>query len=91
MPDCDSENNYHWPDQLFQDRFDNDRPALTINKVRQHNLQVINDAKQKKSGIKFRPIGDRARARAAEVYEGVARQASLDRVGFAPQFRATPA
>src|SRR5712672_1178329 len=69
----DSENHYQWDDTLYQDRIDNDRPALTISKVRQHNLQIINDAKQKKSGIKYRPIGDGATADAAEVYEGIAR------------------
>ncbi len=69
----DSENHYQWDDNLYQDRVINDRPALTISKVRQHNLQIINDAKQKKSGIKYRPIGDGATADAAEVYEGIAR------------------
>jgi hypothetical protein len=69
----DSENHYQWPDKLYQDRENDDRPALTISKVRQHNLQIINDAKQKKSGIKYRPIGDGATVKAAEVYEGVVR------------------
>lgn len=69
----DSENNYQWPDRIYSDRVTNDQPALTINKTRQHNLQIINDAKQKKSGIKYRPIGDGATAQAAETLEGIVR------------------
>lgn len=69
----DSENNYQWPDQLYVARTANERPALTINKVRQHNLQIINDAKQNKTGIKYRPIGDGATAESADVLEGIVR------------------
>lgn len=69
----DSENNFQWPDQLYVARTTNERPALTINKVRQHNLQIINDAKQNKTGIKYRPIGDGATAESADVLEGIVR------------------
>ena len=69
----DSENNYQWPDIYYQARNAVDRPALTINKVRQHNLLIINEAKQRKSGIKYRATGDGATAKAAEVWEGIAR------------------
>ena len=33
------------------------RPSLTINKTRQHVLQIINDARQNRTHIKFRPTG----------------------------------
>ncbi len=69
----DSDNNYQWPDRIWDIRYAQERPSLTINKVRQHNLQIINDAKQKKSGIKYRPIGDGATVWAANTFEGVAR------------------
>lgn len=69
----DSENNYQWPDRLYEARLSEERPALTINKTRQHNLQIINDARQNKSGIKYRPVGDGANVKSAEVLEGLAR------------------
>jgi hypothetical protein len=69
----DSDNCYQWPDKLYVARLQQDRPSLTINKLRQHNLQIINDAKQKKSGIKYRPVGEGATVEAAEVLEGIVR------------------
>ncbi len=69
----DSENAYQWDEDLYNGRINADQPALTINKVRQHNLMITNDAKQHKSSIKFRPVGDGATVKAAEVYEGVCR------------------
>ncbi len=69
----DSDNAYQWPDTIYRARTTQDQPALTISKVRQHNLQIINDAKQKKSGIKYRPVGDGATVQAAEIFEGIVR------------------
>jgi hypothetical protein len=69
----DSDNHYQWPDEIYGQRENEAAPTLTISKVRQHNLQIINDAKQRKSSIKYRPVGDGATAKAAEVYEGIVR------------------
>lgn len=67
----DCYNNYQWPTEIYDDR--GSRPSLTINKTAVHNRHIINDAKQNKSGIKYRPIGDGATAEAALVWEGIAR------------------
>lgn len=69
----DEENNYQWDDDIYQQRDNEQRPTLTINKVRQHNLLITNDAKQNKQGIKYRPVGDDATRDAADVLEGIAR------------------
>lgn len=69
----DPENNWQWEEQLRTYRQDRNKPCLTINKVRQHNLQVINDAKQNKPGVNIRPVGDGATYQAAQVFEGVVR------------------
>ncbi len=50
-----------------------ERPCLTINKVRQHNLNIINDAKQNKPSVKVKPVGNGATYDAAQVYEGICR------------------
>lgn len=69
--EADSDNGYQWPAPVMQNR--GDRPALTINKTRQHNLQIINDAKKNKPSVKVRPVGDEATYDAAQTFEGVVR------------------
>lgn len=71
----DSDNNYQWPDHIVQDRSgpDSERPTLTINKVRQHNLQVTNDAKKNKPGIAIKAVGNAATAESAQIWEGLCR------------------
>ena len=70
---ADSDNGDQWPSQLRIDRSLEQKPCLTINKTRQHCLQIINDSRQNKSGVQIRPVGDGATFDAAQVYEGVVR------------------
>jgi hypothetical protein len=70
---ADSENNWQWEDALRQDRELEEKPYLTINKTRQHNLQIINDARQNKPGIAMRPTGGGASYKAAEAIGGITR------------------
>lgn len=70
---ADPENGWQWDQVLQQNRADKRKPCLTINKTRQHNLQIINDAKQNKPGVNIRPVGDGATYDAAQVFEGVVR------------------
>lgn len=70
---ADSDNGYQWPQEIKSDRDLDDRPVLTINKTRQHNLQIINDAKQNKPGVTIRPVGNEATYESAEIFEGVIR------------------
>ncbi len=72
----DADNLYQW-DQTTRDARGygtiDERPCLTINKVRQHNLNIINDAKQNKPSVKVKPVGNGATYDAAQVYEGICR------------------
>ncbi|MES2367748.1 MAG: portal protein, partial [Pseudomonadota bacterium] len=72
----DADNLYQW-DQTTRDARGygtiDERPCLTINKVRQHNLNIINDAKQNKPSVKVKPVGNGATFEAAQVYEGICR------------------
>jgi hypothetical protein len=70
---ADPENGWQWDQVLQQNRADKRKPCLTINKTRQHNLQIINDAKQNKPGVNIRPVGDGATYDAAQIFEGVVR------------------
>jgi hypothetical protein len=69
----DSDNHWQWPDAMFSDRDAAQRPSLTVNKVRQHCLQVVNDAKQNKPQIRITPVSDEATKASADVFEGVVR------------------
>ncbi len=70
---ADSMNGYQWPQDEAQARTIDRLPSLTINKTRQHCLQIINDARQNNPGVEIRPVGDGASYDAAEIYEGVVR------------------
>lgn len=69
----DSDNMYQWPDDIAQGRSDANRPCLTINKTKQHNLMIINDAKQNKPGVNIRPVSDEASFEAAQVFQEMVR------------------
>jgi hypothetical protein len=65
-------NSWQWDTNVRSDR--GSRPCLTYNQVRQHNLQVINDARQNKAQIKVTPTGGRASYEAAQVFSGIIRR-----------------
>ncbi len=69
----DSDNGWQWPDHLRRSRDREGRPALTVNKVRQHCLQIVNDARQNKVAIQITPTGDQASYEAAQAFEDVVR------------------
>ena len=68
----DSYNNWQWPQTILSGR--GDRPCLTQNKVRQHNLHIVNDARQHKAAIKVSPTGGGASYEAAEVFSAIIRR-----------------
>ena len=69
----DSNNLYQWPHEIRNGREKDNKPNLTINKVRQHNLKITNDARQNKPSIKTRPVSDEASYDAAQVIDGIFR------------------
>lgn len=70
---ADSINMYQWDSWVVGDRIANNRPCLTINKTKQHNLQIVNDGKQNKPGINIRPVGDTASFEAAQIFQEIVR------------------
>ncbi|VVE31497.1 hypothetical protein PEP31012_03702 [Pandoraea eparura] len=69
----DSDNGWQWPDQIRNTREGDARPCLTINKTRQHNLQIINDAKQNKPSVKTLPVDGDADIEIAKILDGIVR------------------
>lgn len=70
---ADSDNGYQWPNNIKRDRDVDARPSLTINKTRQHCLQIVNDARQNKPEIKVTGTGAGASYQSAQVYQGIIR------------------
>src|SRR5215472_7986837 len=68
----DAWNMWQWDGPVLKDRVG--RPCLTHNKIRQHNLQIINDARQNKVQIKVTPTGGRATYEAAQIFSGIIRR-----------------
>lgn len=69
----DADNFWQWPNSVRQNRDVDERPCVTVNRVRQHNLNIINDAKQNKPSISIKPTGDGATLKAAQTFESVVR------------------
>lgn len=70
---ADSDNGWQWPQSIRNNRNTSQQPCLTINKTRQHNLQITNDAKENKPAITIHPTGGEATYETAEVMEGIVR------------------
>jgi hypothetical protein len=69
----DADNGWQWPDAIRNTREGDQRPCLTINKTRQHNLQIINDAKQNKPSVKTLPVDGDADIEIAKILDGIVR------------------
>lgn len=69
----DSDNMWQWSDAMVKSRRADSRPSLTVNKTRQHNLMIVNDAKMNKPSVKFIPTGGAATYESAQVCDGIMR------------------
>jgi hypothetical protein len=69
----DPDNGFQWDDALRKQRELDKRPCLTTNKVKQHNRQITNDARQNKPAIRVYPVDSGADKKTAEIYNGVIR------------------
>jgi len=67
----DTHNKYQWDKEILTNRELMDRPCLTINKTNQHNLQILNDMKQNKPGIRIRPVNDEATFEGAQIFQEI--------------------
>lgn len=69
----DPDNGFQWDDQLRKQRELDKRPCLTTNKVKQHNRQITNDARQNKPAIRVYAVDSGADKKTAEIFNGVIR------------------
>ena len=69
--EADAYNQWQWPTNVLADR--QKRVNLTINRVRQHNLDILNDARQARIAIKVRPLRGGASFESAQMFDGLIR------------------
>jgi hypothetical protein len=62
-----------WPEQIKNDRVQESKPCLTINKIVQSIHQVTNDQRQNRPSIKVNPVDDQASLETAEIFQGLIR------------------
>lgn len=65
----DPDNQYQWDSKTLRSR--KGRPCLTINMVRQHNLEIINAIRKNRPRIKVRAVGGQASHESAEAYQAL--------------------
>jgi len=65
----DADNGYQWPNAIRRSRDVDSKPCLTMNIIRQHNLQIINDAKRNKAEVTVLPTSGGASYESAQVYK----------------------
>lgn len=73
----DSDNGYQWKEAIRRNRDVDNRPCLTMNMVRQHNLQISNSMRQNKSEIKVLATGNDGTAEAARVWGSLIRYTQM--------------
>ena len=69
----DADNHWQWNDAMYNDRDGIGRPSLTVNKTRQHCLQIVNDARKNKPQVRITAVSDEATKEAADIFEGIVR------------------
>jgi hypothetical protein len=67
----DSDNGYQWPNAVRRTRDVDSKPCLTMNIIRQHNLQIINDAKRNKAEVTVLATGAGATYDSADVIKSI--------------------
>ena len=62
-----------WDDKIKTERDIDDRPYLTINKLRKYVKKLVNDQRQNKPSIKVRPVDDKGDKEMARIIEDLIR------------------
>jgi hypothetical protein len=70
---ADPDNGFQWPNDIRRQRDIDERPCLTINRTRQHNLLVINNLRRSAPSIEYAASGNGATKESAQIYQDLAR------------------
>lgn len=86
---ADTYNGFQWPDDIRHTRDLNDRPCLTLNVVRQHNLQIENESRRNKANARILGLGNGATQESANVVKAIIRH--IEYISKAQRNAYTPA
>lgn len=67
-----------WPDNIVQDRANDERPALTINQLPHFIRLVTNEMRQNRPAITIDPTNDEATQETAKILQGMCRHIEFD-------------
>lgn len=67
-----------WPAEIKRQRYQDQRPCLTINQIPQFIRQITNDQRQNRPSIQINPVDSEADVDTAEVLEGMVRHIEYD-------------
>ena len=70
---ADAYNGYQWPNEILRTRDLSDKPCLTLNVVRQHNLMISNEMAKNKASAKILGIGNGATQESANCVRDIIR------------------
>lgn len=62
-----------WPDAIKKEREEKQRPCLSFRRGEQYIRQVVNDGRQNRPSVKYRPVDDRGDPKTAEAFQGITR------------------
>lgn len=74
----DSDNGYQWDQDVYSARMLDKRPCLTINKTKQHNRQITNQARENKPSVRVSPVDDGADKKTAQIINGIIRHIEVN-------------
>jgi Phage P22-like portal protein len=69
----DSDNGWQWPDNVKEDRDQNNRPCLTVNRTKTIVNKLVNEAKKNPPEPRIKPVGEAASFEAAKVWQELIR------------------
>lgn len=74
----DPDNKFQWEQSFVSTRELTGRPCLTINKVKTHNRQITNEARQNKPSVKVNPVDSGADRKTADIFNGIIRHIEVN-------------
>lgn len=74
---ADERNGYQWPNEIRRNREVDNKPCLTMNLTRQHNLQISNEMRKNKSQVNYVALGNGATVESALAMDQISRRIEM--------------
>jgi hypothetical protein len=67
-----------WDSNIYQQRYQDGRPCLTMNRLRQFRRMVTNEQRQQRPAIQINPVGDGADIETGQMLQGLCRHIEVN-------------